>query len=147
MKSNEAPSAFRTHLESLNLSIAELSLQDGIAAMISFYQNQRFEDCRIEEDGDMLLFQWGEGYTEDTRFSIDLTRQLMYGDGADDEIWQLSLTFYYTETENILGNGNRWCSNLEALPDFIAFIAESPALQSVKNKFSQSTELQYDCAG
>ena len=31
----------------------------GIEALLAFYEEDRAEGCLIDEDGDMLLFQWG----------------------------------------------------------------------------------------
>ena len=39
--------------------INQLSAADAIELMAAFYREVRADDCTLDADGDMLLFQWG----------------------------------------------------------------------------------------
>ena len=48
--------------------------------MLAFYASERCDGCVLEEDGDMLLFQWGTyNWGDSTHFELNITRQLMPG--------------------------------------------------------------------
>ena len=100
------------------LTIAGLNLDSltpaiGLERMLEFYAHHRVDHCQIDEDGDMLLYQWGlYDWGEGEHFEWNITRQLLTaaGDG-DEEIAQLSLTFRF-EAEpswDALGDGEMWC--------------------------------------
>ena len=104
--------------------------------MLDFYRDQRAADCDIEQDGDMLLYQWGSyDWGAGLFFELDITRQFIEGEAEDDNVVQLSLTFRYTPTELLrkVGGGNRWCSALHELESFRAFILKSPAFAAVED--------------
>ncbi len=89
------------------------------------------EDVIKDEDGDMVLFQygtydWGSGEF----FEVDLVRQLM-PPGEDDEedddvIFQLHCTFRYWPTDSLrsLGSFERWMT----VGDEDTFWSEIPAM-------------------
>jgi hypothetical protein len=130
-----AEAEFVRRLAAAGKRLPNLTPRQGIAAMLDFYREQRAEDCDIEQDGDMLLYQWGCcDWGAGLFFELDITRQFVEGAAEDGSIVQLSLTFRYPRTElrRKVGDGNRWCSTLHELESFRAFILESPALAAVE---------------
>lgn len=84
------------------------------------------------EDGDALLAQygtydWGDG----EHFELDLTRQLIYGDRGDDDMFQLNCTFRFTPTDELrgTGQGNLWSFDA---PSVDAFFADAMRLQGFR---------------
>ena len=59
MKSAKAKKLFVAHLTQAGEPLSQLSPAAGVAAMMTFYKSERADDCDIDSDGDMLLFQWG----------------------------------------------------------------------------------------
>ena len=55
MKSAKAKDLFVAHLSRTGRPLSELRPAAGVAAMISFYKNQRADDCDIDSDGDMIF--------------------------------------------------------------------------------------------
>jgi hypothetical protein len=86
-------------------------------AVIAFYRDQRADGCVIEDDGDMLLFQWGPGHAGG--FEVDITRQLMPV-GQDDPL-QLHLTARFAAREDRAGH--IWCASPAAIDAFRAEIS------------------------
>ena len=82
-------------------------------------------------------------------FEFDITRQLIIGDGEDQEIFQLSLTFTFEPTTKLqqLGHGDRWCGSNEDLERFRAFIHSTPAFLAVRCEMPPSVNLEYSVAG
>ena len=118
--------------------------------MLSFYREVRAERCRIDKDGDMLLYQWGTYDWGDVElFEFDITRQLIVGDGEDEDIFQLSLTFKFPPTGSLrqLGDGNRWCRSPEEIQEFRAFIYGSLAFRAVGQDAPTEVRLEYGVAG
>ena len=68
----------------------------GLRALIDFYASIRADGCEPDADQDMLLFQWGTyDWGDGEHFEIDLVRQVIVPDEADDDaIWQLHLTYH-----------------------------------------------------
>ena len=124
--------------------------------MLEFYEAERFRGCVREEDGDMLLFQWGTVASDDSaHFDLDIIRQLMPSEGAEDTddldnddegILQLSLTFRFTPTSELeaLGSGDEWCASPSDLPAFRAFIDSSPAFTLVGSRVPTEVALDLD---
>ena len=64
----------------------QLTPREAIAAMCEFYAHQRAEGAELDQDGDMLLYQWGVyGWNEPEMFQVDITRQFMVT-GEDEHI-------------------------------------------------------------
>src|SRR5262249_41019702 len=79
---------------------------EGIDAMLDFYLAERAEGCRLEGDGDMLLFQWGAyNCGAEAFFELDITRQFISGGFEDENFLQLSLKFRYLMTAELQGLG------------------------------------------
>jgi hypothetical protein len=127
-----------------------LTPPEGIHLMLSFYREERVEGCDLDANGDMLLYQWGtyDG-GEGELFEFDITRQLIVGDGEDDDIFQLSLTFKFQPAESLrqLGKGNHWCHSPEELEELQAFISGSPAFLVSGREVPSEVQLEYGIAG
>ena len=126
-----------------------LTPAEGVDLMTSFYREERAEGCHIDEDGDMLLYQWGTyDWGGGESFELDITRQLITG-GEDDDIFQLALTFRFQPTDPLRqsGAGNHWCHSPADLEDFRAFIFGSAPFLAVGREESAGVELGYEIAG
>ncbi|MEM6290545.1 MAG: hypothetical protein AAGA54_04740 [Myxococcota bacterium] len=131
--------------------LAELGVGDGLAAMVDFYDEVRVEGVNMDEDGDMLLFQWGTyDWGEGLLFEVNVTRQLILLSLEDDDaIWQLGLTFKFdpTEANGSLGEGNRWCHGLADVAEFRDFIVSSAVHAKLSGRRAADVELRWECAG
>ena len=153
-KQGDALEAFRLYLGGRGLNEATLGVRDGFETMLDFYRDERASGCALDRDDDMLLFQWGtylrhrlDG-TVDEVSNLDLTRQLIYGVGEDDDIWQLAVTFEFNPTEfRSLKSGNKWCHSLEELPQFREYVLASDPFTSGSQLQILCRTLKYGCAG
>ena len=134
------------HIEEIEKIINDsepLKLGDGselLELVVSLYEKYRIEGTEIEEDGDMLLFQWGTyDWGKGNFFEVDLTRQTTLAlddpDDASESMRQLSTTLLFTPTSETqeIGEGNQWCSSPGSIAQFLEFIKSSAA-------FTWSTE-------
>ena len=146
MKSGDALQEFDRFLQTRGLSATNLTVNEGIDAMFDFYRSTRAEDCALESDGDMLLFQWGSyDRGRDRQFELDITRQFVRDDGEDEDIWQLSLTFVIPP--NAITSGNRWCNKPDELDAFATFAISHPAVAAALTATQLRVELDFECAG
>ncbi len=150
MKAERAESAFRGRLMTAGLHLDGMITTQGVNAMLAFYEDERADDCDIDADGDMLLFEWGSydsGNGES--FNLCITRQLIFGGYEDENIWQLRLIFNFPPTGEFrdLDAGDRWCASPDELPEFREFINGSDAFKAVTHKLCETVELNYACAG
>ncbi|MCA9171956.1 MAG: hypothetical protein KDB23_30020, partial [Planctomycetales bacterium] len=130
-----------------------LTVSQGLTAMLDFYRSHRADDCSVDNDGDMLLYQWGmsrRGASE--QFLFNMTRQFIIDGQAEDEnIWQLSLTFRFASTHALqrLQAGNKWCSSPrpQAVDYFDRFVRESEPYRAIGNLTCVGAELEYFNAG
>ena len=150
MKPNFAKRALLTRIEQAGRSLGTLTPSDGVDLMTDFYLEERAEACDVDSDGDMLLYQWGTyDWGEGESFEFDITRQLIAGDGDDEDIFQLSLTFQFRPTAALrqLGSGDRWCQSPGELEGFRAFIHSSAPFLAVGHETAAGVKLEYDVAG
>jgi hypothetical protein len=149
-----ALAAFRRLLAARGLDEATLSVCDGFEAMLDFYRDMRASGCAFEEDGDMLLFQWGtyltlrpDGFMGEAS-NLNLTRQLIPEGAQDDEIWQLGLNFGFEPAEfRILKSGDKWCHSLEELRQFREYVLASAPVTTCSQLQVQRVSLTYECVG
>lgn len=146
MKSGDALHEFEHLLKTRGLTVDKLSVADGIDAMFDFYRNERADDCSLEAEGDMLLFQWGtcDG-GQGARFELDLTRQFIRNDGEDEDIWQLSLTFVFQANTN--ASGNRWCAVPADLDGFVSFVRSHGAYAAAAQATPVGVALDFEAVG
>jgi hypothetical protein len=150
MKAHESRWTLEQQITRSGLTLERLQVHEGFAFMFEFYRLQRADGCPPENDGDMLLYQWGT-YGRDECFELDLTRQFIIGDAEDENIWQLSLTFKFASTDKLLtlGSGSKWCHEIwpRAVDDFEQFVRESEAYRAVAGLRPLKSELDYFNAG
>ncbi len=95
--------------------------------MLAFYAEERVEGCSLDEDGDMLLYQWGTNdWGEGEAFEFNITRQFI---NAKDEVSQLSLTYRFAVSKGTraVGAGIKWCESPDELEKFRRFVSDSKA--------------------
>jgi hypothetical protein len=149
IKPLEVQTFFLNFLSKNNFSVDTLSPKDAIRLMLDFYTNVRVENCEIEQDGDMLLFEWGSyDWGNGEYFSYKITRQFIFPDRDNPDyksIWQLSFTVKYQPSPELiaLGSDSRWCSSPEEVADFTTYIEISAATKGVQNTPIQSVELLF----
>lgn len=142
---------FRDFAACRGVVIDQLSALESIDLMAAFYREVRADDCDLDVDGDMLLFQWGVyDWGESKFFEYDITRQLIPGPASDDEephgfIGQLSLTLKFPPSAALeeIAAGNRWCHHPSELADFLAFVRRCEATAAVKARVPIATSLTY----
>lgn len=118
--------------------------------MVAFFRDVRVEDCDLESDGDMLLFQWGVyDWGDGMHFEFDVTRQLIPRGGGDVDIWQLHLTVRFPPHDDLreFGAGDRWCHGIEQLQAFSDFVTSSDAFLAVADRTDGAAALDYEIAG
>lgn len=123
-----------------------LTPKRALEAMLSFYRECRAEGCDLEEDGDMLLFQWGVTRSGDPAFELDLTRQFIVSSGEDHDITQLHLTFRFAVDESTasLDAGDEWCTSPSELDAFTKLIRGHAAFRTVSLRTDGMLALTYD---
>ncbi len=148
MHPSDSLSEFEARLRAAALTGAGLNAPEAARQMLAFYQEVRAENCMEEEDGDMLLYQWGTPeWEEETGFQFNLTRQFIEpGTEDEDGISQLSLTLHYPSSDALadLGADNHWCESPEKLGEFESFIHESPAYGAVSALQPLKVTLMWD---
>ena len=123
----KALDACRAFFIQQGVNIDVLRFESTIAAFFDFYRDEQAEGCALDDDGDMLLFEWGTvDWGEGEHFELSLARQLIFGPG-DGKIWQLKLTYAFEPTGpfRALGDGNRWCAAPEDLGDYRNAVLDS----------------------
>lgn len=130
-------------------------MPDGIDAMLAFYRNTRADDCSLDEDGDMLLFQWGtHDWGEGPCFELGITRQFIGPHGEDPDcgdpdcdeldVWQLSLTLVFSP--NTIPSGDRWCHSPAEQDEFSAFVRTHGAYLAAVRATPVRVELHFESA-
>jgi hypothetical protein len=150
MQPARALAEFERFLAERGQRVASLAVVDGIAAMLAFYGDVPADGCDPASDGDMLLYQWGTyDVGRGRHFTLDITRQFIVGSGEDDDIWQLSLTFWFAPSPALtaLSAGDRWCHSRDERNELLAFIRSSPAYAAACAALPLHVELVYECAG
>src|SRR3954471_21997227 len=95
MKAADSETALRKRLAG---PPEQLTARKGIAAMCSFYADERAEGAAIENDRDMLLYQWGvDTFNAPDVFQVSITRQINVM--GESQPYQLALIFSYKPTD------------------------------------------------
>lgn len=148
MKPREAKDEFENFVAEAGTAVSAFKALDAIRLMLDFYREVRTEDCELEADGDMLLFQWGiapQGRVGRS-FEFTLTRQFtdeLAEDGG--EATRLSLTCHFTVTPELeaLKTGSKWCATPDELAGFEHFISKTPAFKAVAKLPPENVALAY----
>ena len=146
MRVQASRSAFAKVLEARQTKLADLIPGTGFTLMCAFYATRRAASCVIEEDGDMLHFQWGTHPTGSKEcFKLDVTRQFMWRSGEEDCIRTLSLGFEFPPTNDLraMGTGNGWCQSPQELEQFVSFVTSSRAYQTLEQVEAARVTLTY----
>jgi hypothetical protein len=118
VKPESIDEAFLRFLEDQRVDY-QASPDAAFRAMLTFYRDERASGCNVDDDADMLLFQWGiYDWGNGEHLEIDIARQVMIpGKEDDDAIWQLHLTYRCrpNSSDRDLGSGNEWCSSPDEL--------------------------------
>ena len=142
MKPEESEAVLRKRL---GKPVEQLTPREVIAAMCDFYAQQRAEGADLDQDGDMLLYQWGV-YTfgQPEAFQVDITRQFMVT--GEDEPQQLHWTCYFKPTDALrkISASNQWCSSPGELPQFRKFVEASDAIKAVGDAKPDRVELGFE---
>jgi hypothetical protein len=147
MNAENAAAEFRNHLAARGAAESTLTPRSAADAVFSFYRDVRADDCDLDRDGDLLLFQWGTyDWGQGERFEWDITRQFIVGAGEDDDMSQLHVTFRFAADPTLrsLGSGDRWCSSPVELADFIEFVNDCPASLAVYARTDGEKEIRLD---
>lgn len=147
MKTKDAKAEFELFLALSGTTTETLQPSAAIRAMSDFYRLDRAEDCHLDEDGDMLLYQWGTyDWGEGRTFQLEFTRQFIEnGTEDDDGISQLALVLHFSPSPELdaLETGNEWCHSLEDLEAFKSHIAASEAYRAVESLKPEKVTLEY----
>ncbi len=129
-------------------TIESLPPIQSFALMFEFYETVRAEGAVPEsENGDMMLFQWGTyDWGDGDQFNLDLTRQVIYPDGEDVEIYQLGLTYFYQPDDELraLSQGNFWCYQLSDVQKARTRVFESAAFTQCNERAAISVSLLWE---
>jgi hypothetical protein len=139
-----AKTRFLKRLEEAGQSLDALTPTIGVEAMLAYYAEERADGCPLEEDGDMLLFQWGtHDWGKGAAFEVSIVRQLIAADD-EEEPRQLDLCFRFDPAIGAsAGDGSRWCEAPDQLSGFRRFVTRSAALKAVGHLTPRSVALRY----
>jgi hypothetical protein len=145
MKPSAARTRFLKRLERAGQSLDTLTPIVGVEAMLAYYAEERADKCPLDQDGDMLLFQWGtHDWGKGPAFEVSIVRQLIVADDEDEEPRQLDLRFRFEPaTGASAGAGNRWCESPDRLPVFRRFVIRSAALKAAGQLRPESVALRF----
>lgn len=145
MKPSDSLEYFQEFITQAGYEVEKLTASTAIKLMLAFYRQARAENCPLDNDGDMVLFQWGVyDWGKGEFFHYDITRQFMMPVDEDyDEITQLRLTLYFPalESSRQAPTGNRWCATLDEANEFESFIKGHESTQMVENLKPTKVEL------
>lgn len=140
------PSQSKTELKKrLGQPVEALTPRRALEAMFAFYSEQRAKNVQIDEDGDMLLYEWGVySFTGPESFQLGITRQFVVTD--EDEPYQLHLTLHFAPTEALqqLKDGNKWCHSPDELPEFRRFVESSAPFNAIADVRPSRVELYFE---
>jgi hypothetical protein len=115
--------------------------------MLGFYRDVRCEDVDLEDNGDMLLYQYGTyGFSRPKTFQFNLTRQFSVEESNEDEgISQLQLTLHYPPSSALDPlKANQWCRSLDELTAFEALIRDNDAFCAAQSLAPAELELYWE---
>jgi len=150
MQTSDVERQFRQRASKRDLDLNEHPAREGIEALVAFYREARASDVDVDDDGDMLLFQWGTYDRGDgDYFELNLTRQLTTTEGGDENTWQLSLTYRFEPTDDVedIDVGHQWCQHPEELDDFVEDIYSSEPFKAVEDLSADEIELSLETMG
>lgn len=145
MKAADADDAFLEELGSAGLELEELTASSALDAMVSFYRERRFSDVSLDDDGDMLVCEWGFSADED-ELVVAFVRQLRTtGDDGELKQLRLSLVFELTdETAETKPGHTEWCFHPDDADDLRAAVREEPWFAELEETVASDASLDSD---
>jgi len=121
MRAADAQAALERFVAGRGSDLDDLDAEAAVDAMLTWYELERPDDVDVEDNADMLLFQWGAYDWGGRSFHYNITRQLIFGE--EEDIWQLSMTLHYPPNEAMvaLAATSEWCRR----PDRAAAVGRS----------------------
>lgn len=137
----QADTAFRRFLDPRQ--IETLSVADGLTAFVEFYRVERADDARLEDDGDMLLFQFGPAVGDNAGVEINITRQFILPEDIepDTPMWQLGLTWLCAQTAGAARAENEWCHHPDDAPEFLQRMLAHPVVATAETGAARDATL------
>lgn len=103
-----------------------------LALMIADYEGTAIPGCDREQDGDMLLAQWGTyDFFGEPEYHFDVTRQFTVTAFEDGPMSQLQMTLRYTPRDDRRYEGNLWSHSHPTLESFRQAVEEQPGFRVV----------------
>lgn len=147
MHPSDSVSTFQDSLATAGMTVDELTPAAALAQMAVFYLDVRAEKCIMDEEGDVLVFQWGVNEQEpEPTFQLEFSRHFIEpGDEDEDGMSQMSLILHYAITPALeeLEPGVYECSSPTDLMEFEKTILASPAYQAITGLKPQETTLDW----
>ncbi len=150
MNKRSITASFKRYLKDQKLKEKDLTLASLPELFLAYYQTVPFETVGLENDGDMLLFQygtydWGQG----EHFQINLTRQLIgmhdEEEEQEDHMYQLQVTLSYKPADFAsVESFNKWSSDCSTLDEFKEIILTSAGYQAALNHLPVKLEIMTD---
>jgi len=125
-----AENALKRFAAERGMTFATLRATDAVRLALDFYRERRAQHARVTDEGDGVLWQWGPD-ADATRFTIDLTRQLIREDAEPITQLSLCLTYRWTPARRALGRGHAWCFEPDAADAFERDVRSSAAYRAV----------------
>ena len=141
MKAGESENELRKRLDR---PLEQVTVRDGIAAMCGFYADERVDGGSVENDRDMLLYQWGvDTFNAPDLFQLSITRQTNVT--GESQPYRLALTFHFKPTDALLqiAPGNQWCPKPGELAAFQKFVESSPGFVAAGDAKPDRVELGF----
>ena len=124
-----------------------IEIEKGFQALFKFYASHAVEDARPDEqDADMLLFQWGRydwRLGGGPHFLVSLTRQIVFPDEEEQDIWQLALVYRFDPETPVEDRGEIWWSTKADLASFKKQVLQSNAFRAVEGLTPTRVELDW----
>ena len=167
MRPGDSVDTFNKFAAANGVDLAACTPRQGLEQMLAFFRSIKPTGCVQEEDGDMLLFQygtydWGSGRW----FELDITRQFLdlehvFEDDDDDDeddddddgphdddqatMSQLSLTFSFRPSPELdaLDSDNRWNEGVALEDAFVSFVFDSAAMRLLCDRRADRIELEH----
>ena len=122
--------------------LAAMTVREALALMVRFYEGERVEGVDIDNDGDMLLVQWGP-YAEHNGYTIDLVRQLIAAGQQDAEPTQLHLRCVITDEDvSDIAADNVWCDTPAVVPSFLGDVLGKDIIARAVGRYAWTIELE-----
>lgn len=138
---------FQDRVTRAGLSLEKLIPAETLAQMMAFYREVRAERCHLDEEGDMLHFEWGSfDWGQGETFHVEFTRQfILPGNEDEDGMSQLFVRLHYPATVGLraLGEGSQWCESPDVAAAFEESVLASPAYRAVVTQPSDAITMEW----